>query len=247
MVNVFDFFKRKQKGQGIVEYALILAFIVGIAVMLNGANLGGAVKDTFDKVASLLGGETVALTPEEADKKKMLTLADILKNNFTFGNSWGVNSDGKMIVHGDYVCVYVTGDGTADIHVQNKKNNQGWYYKNRDDSNIFSDKERQFYDALLADVKLSDKSTWAPSYTETGSQWSNGYAVMYGKDGKVSYWNMDSSLNSDNFRNVNPTDPGGRGVDKSWLYKAHVSGAATSAVQDNNYVGMHTRITGITD
>ena len=34
----------KQKGQGIVEYALLLAFVVGIAMMLNGANLGGAVK-----------------------------------------------------------------------------------------------------------------------------------------------------------------------------------------------------------
>ena len=45
----------KQKAQGIVEYALLLAFVVGIAMMLNGANLGDAVKDTFDKVASVLG------------------------------------------------------------------------------------------------------------------------------------------------------------------------------------------------
>ena len=47
----------KEKGQGIVEYALLLAFVVGIAMMLDGANLGGAVKDTFDKVAAVLGGE----------------------------------------------------------------------------------------------------------------------------------------------------------------------------------------------
>ena len=45
----------KQKGQGIVEYALILALVVGIGMMLNGSNLGGAVKDTFDKVANALG------------------------------------------------------------------------------------------------------------------------------------------------------------------------------------------------
>lgn len=49
----------KQKGQGIIEYAVLLAFIVGLAVMLNGANLSGAVKDTFDSVASLLHGEKV--------------------------------------------------------------------------------------------------------------------------------------------------------------------------------------------
>ncbi len=57
MVYILDYFKRKQKGQGIVEYAILLAFIVGIAIMLNGANLGGAVKDTFDTVARYFKGE----------------------------------------------------------------------------------------------------------------------------------------------------------------------------------------------
>lgn len=46
-----------KKGQGIVEYALILAFVVGIAMALNGTNIGGAVLDTFDKVVSALKGE----------------------------------------------------------------------------------------------------------------------------------------------------------------------------------------------
>lgn len=45
----------KRKGQGIVEYALLLAFVVGIAMMLRGVGLAGAVKDTFDSVASVLG------------------------------------------------------------------------------------------------------------------------------------------------------------------------------------------------
>ena len=48
----------KQKGQGIVEYALLLAFIVGLAVMLNGSNIGGAVKGVFDDVAALLSGKS---------------------------------------------------------------------------------------------------------------------------------------------------------------------------------------------
>lgn len=62
--------KRKQKGQGIVEYALILAFVVGIAMMLNGSNLGGAVKDTFDKVASLLGGSSTNTASAYAQRTK---------------------------------------------------------------------------------------------------------------------------------------------------------------------------------
>ena len=46
----------KQKGQGIVEYALLLAFVVGIAMMLNGANIKGEVNEVFDDVVSLLSG-----------------------------------------------------------------------------------------------------------------------------------------------------------------------------------------------
>lgn len=46
----------KEKGQGIVEYALILAFVVGIGMMLKDANLGGAVIGVFDDVAAVLGG-----------------------------------------------------------------------------------------------------------------------------------------------------------------------------------------------
>lgn len=47
----------KQKGQGIVEYALLLAFVVALAMILSGGNLGGAVKDTFDNVVAVLTGE----------------------------------------------------------------------------------------------------------------------------------------------------------------------------------------------
>lgn len=50
----------KQKAQGIVEYALLLAFVVGIAMMLNGGDLGGAVQGVFEDVSILLGGEITA-------------------------------------------------------------------------------------------------------------------------------------------------------------------------------------------
>ncbi len=50
----------KQKGQGIVEYALLLAFVVGIGMMLSGSNLGGAVKGVFDDVAIAIEGNKYA-------------------------------------------------------------------------------------------------------------------------------------------------------------------------------------------
>ena len=43
----------KQKGQGIIEYALLLSFVVGIAMLLNGSNIGGAVKGVFDDVVTV--------------------------------------------------------------------------------------------------------------------------------------------------------------------------------------------------
>ena len=46
----------KQKGQGIIEYAVLLAFIVGLAVMLQSGGLKDSVKSVFDDVAYVLGG-----------------------------------------------------------------------------------------------------------------------------------------------------------------------------------------------
>lgn len=81
MVGVLNYLKRKQKGQGIVEYALILAFVVGVAMMLNGANVGGAVKDTFDKVASLLGGgQTSAYAQRTSGWNQYATDDELLAN-----------------------------------------------------------------------------------------------------------------------------------------------------------------------
>ncbi|MBR4172993.1 MAG: pilin protein [Clostridia bacterium] len=46
-----------EKGQGMVEYALILAFVVGIAVALSSdGGIGGALNTAFGKVATCLKG-----------------------------------------------------------------------------------------------------------------------------------------------------------------------------------------------
>ena len=44
-----------QKGQGMVEYALILAFVVVVAAFLTGSNgIGKAIETTFTKVKTTL-------------------------------------------------------------------------------------------------------------------------------------------------------------------------------------------------
>lgn len=55
MITIRNYLKRK--GQGIVEYALLLAFVVGIAIMMNSASLKDSVVSVFDYVATHLGGE----------------------------------------------------------------------------------------------------------------------------------------------------------------------------------------------
>ena len=51
LTSIRKFFKGK--GQGIVEYALLLAFVVAIAVYaMNESGLGGAIKTNFSTTAS---------------------------------------------------------------------------------------------------------------------------------------------------------------------------------------------------
>ena len=73
----------KQKGQGIIEYALLLAFVVGIAMMLNGANLGDAIMDTFEKVAIVLGGEGENAYAQRTSKWREYKTDDELRANTT--------------------------------------------------------------------------------------------------------------------------------------------------------------------
>ena len=58
MYKFFNKFSRdylKQKGQGMVEYALILAFVVGIAAFLVGnGGIDEAIQTTFQNVTNTL-------------------------------------------------------------------------------------------------------------------------------------------------------------------------------------------------
>ena len=49
---------RRQNGQGIVEYALLLAFILAIAIAMQGSGIDEAISNTFARVAHALGVET---------------------------------------------------------------------------------------------------------------------------------------------------------------------------------------------
>lgn len=114
---------KRHKGQGIIEYAILLAFIVGIAMMLNGADLGGTVKGVFDDVANVLAGSEYDLsTPEgrlAADKARIKKLGEALAANFKH-NSKNVDdsydkADNPTTLQGDYLSILVLPDGSLNV------------------------------------------------------------------------------------------------------------------------------------
>ncbi|MBQ1875871.1 MAG: pilin protein [Selenomonas sp.] len=62
MLEILKYLKARymtEKAQGIVEYALILAFVVALAAVLTGNNgVSAAVKGTFSSVVNQLNGTT---------------------------------------------------------------------------------------------------------------------------------------------------------------------------------------------
>ncbi len=100
-----------KKAQGIVEYALLLAFIVGLGMMLNGANLSGAVKGTFDSVASVLasftGGEngnnyaSALATWGTWERNKLHDYGEQGANKSTWGNYLNGVDTGTDIINND--------------------------------------------------------------------------------------------------------------------------------------------------
>ncbi len=61
MMKVIDYLKARylsEKAQGMVEYALILAFVVIIAaVLMNSSGLSGGINNVFDSATSQLNAQ----------------------------------------------------------------------------------------------------------------------------------------------------------------------------------------------
>ena len=115
------YLKRKRKGQGIVEYALLLAFVVGIGMMLSGSNIGSAVAGVYDDVANVLFGSEYDLsTPEgrlAADKARIKKLGEAIAANFKKKNVKDEfeKVDNPAILNGDYLSILVLPDGSLNI------------------------------------------------------------------------------------------------------------------------------------
>lgn len=108
---------RNQKAQGIVEYALILAFVVGVAVALFNSNgLANAIGKAFYEVSETINN-AIDDSPAAKQKRMQNTLEEglinaIKANNIILGVGDWVELDAQTDPHGNYGYV----DGGAKLN-----------------------------------------------------------------------------------------------------------------------------------
>jgi pilus assembly protein Flp/PilA len=61
--------KSSEKGQGMVEYALIIAFVAAIAIVVLNGKLGTVISGAFDKASQAVDSAAVAATDTSAKQQ----------------------------------------------------------------------------------------------------------------------------------------------------------------------------------
>ena len=56
--KLMDKLKKSEKGQGMVEYALIIAFVAAIAIYVLNGKLGDAVRTSFENASNMVTSAT---------------------------------------------------------------------------------------------------------------------------------------------------------------------------------------------
>lgn len=199
VVNVLGFFKRKQKGQGIVEYALILAFVVGIAMMMNGTNLGSTIRGVFDDVAVEFGYvHDYASAVKNWGKKSNQELSNENKEK-------RLGIDEEALAN---LATYFIGKDRAFMQNLLKNNNLaksnqvlvlGWFYENDQGGTSFDFSDEHFKTLQKEQIEQGVFSWLQGDYGE------GGYTTSYNPDTKYffSEYALDTnkdSISSENYR-----------------------------------------------
>ena len=210
----------KEKGQGIVEYAILLAFIVGLTAMLmNAGGIKDAVIDTFDRVANF-----IALTTPEgrlaADKARIKKLGESLAANFKKnGVENSYQNENAVDLRGNHLSILVLPDGSMNLWCDGK-----WF------TELNGNELARYQTALqnagldISNVFISDTGTSPnksqyvtdPNYKlySSGDEGglTNGYAISFYRDGnemKLRYYELNNPYKSE--------DLGTTKVPRSWL------------------------------
>ena len=150
----------KQKGQGIVEFAILLAFVVCIGMM---ANFSGEVQARFNKVLDLVGGKkdyTYAIESySKLSKDKLQEVDEAIRVQM---DQEALANIGRFFIGHDeqFVKKYLLNskpDNACLLHygevVDENGNVKSYLYYNKDDKNTRSDKKDEI-------AKTSDVIHW---------------------------------------------------------------------------------------
>ena len=204
-----------KKGQGIVEYAVLLAFIVGLAAFLGSGGIKDSVAGVFDSVVTLLGGGensygskysatlknlgTMTLAELTNEKQSDRIAADIdgLKSIAAFFNQSGMTFD------------QLAGDGS------NYPNEDGYLLVNaRDKVDMGEDSEKNVQGSQILHFKATDekeKNLFATAQDQTGpKEWMAGdYSATWEKYGNsAAYKGSDTHIFFGNEANVSGKEYG---------------------------------------
>lgn len=254
----------KQKGQGMVEYALLLAFIVGIGMMMNGSNLGGSVKGVFDDVANvLLGPEYDLNTPEgrlAADKARIKKLGESLAAHFKKKNvKDDYPKDNPVDLNGEYISILVLSDGSVNIFTGTGQNGKWLTELNNNNANDKATYDKYISALKDAGIDLKDPYVSQSSvtyynpdtkktidmgktqyYTDTNLKpYSSGDENGLNNGYAISFTKIDGKMQLKYYELNNPytkEDLGTRYVPRSWLRNGESNGAVSEeAKAGKNY------------
>ncbi len=185
--------KITEKGQGLTEYVLILAFIAGVAMMIFGhGGLKTTVVSTFEKTVELIASinEDDSRSPEEKDEAKTKAIARALAEKFlkygdpnAKGSVARLGSDNKIMMPSSYMGIIVFADGSVEVYVPNSWGQSNWISDWQNSTNAglraqYADCMQGVSDAL-GGIDLNDTSALAEKFGVSSAAYQNGYAIIY--------------------------------------------------------------------
>lgn len=175
-----------KKGQGIVEYAILLAFIVGLSVMLQGVGIKDAVAGVFGDVAAVLAGNQEDLSSPEGRQKHDIAAMKKIGEGLTSVFKHKENKKDEfdkveepIVMPYNFINVVVLTDGTVDAYIDGS--GLGWYSSMSDENKAkYGEQLKQAGIDLTSDSGIEQtKNKLAIASKDDNSLLSNGYAVSF--------------------------------------------------------------------
>ena len=215
MIQFREFFNRK--GQGIVEYAVLLAVIVGLAVLLNDGSISGEVKGSFDSVAALFRGEDVQGQGQSGyvalNKRGKNQLHDYTTGQDLVDDSLRIEADQQSLVN---IAGFFMGKTKEEV-----KAAIGDYGTNTQGTLLLDYRDWTEEGGYTnGDIKtgLNDNTKWSTPKDATNQRIYNWMQGDYGANGYNSDYNYDAGTRYlvSNYM-INPNEATPQGENAKWI------------------------------